>query len=104
MKGIRVKINIYKSEDILGKKGVNGMKDDEWCYAFVQEGEGVYLAEVWGEGKYCYASEDIVLEDLFNQIKETDKTMYTKDTWVEYRSDIVKDLLFPEEYEREIDE
>jgi hypothetical protein len=104
MKGIRVRAQVYKSEEIRGKKGVNGMKDDEWCYAFVDDGKGVYLSEVWGNGMWCYASEDIVLEDLFNQIKETDQTMYTKDTWVEYRSDIVKDLLFPEEYEREIDE
>lgn len=104
MKAIRVKTKIFKAEDIIGKKGIDGMKDNEWHYAFIDDGTGVYLSELWGDGKWCYVSEDIVIEDVFKQVLTEDKDMYEGKTWHEYRSDVVKDILFQEEYDKEIEE
>jgi len=101
MKNVRVRTKVFTPEEL--KTNPHKMKKCEWGYAFVQTGDGVYLCEVYSSGAYIYASGDIVDEKLFTTILKEDKDMYLGKNWHEYRSDIIKDLLILEEYEKEVE-
>jgi hypothetical protein len=70
-----------------------------WVYAFIKYKNGdIILSEVMlidGKGGCCPASSDIVDKKIFDECVKNDKDFYDKITWEQYRSDILKDLLFP---------
>ena len=70
-----------------------------WIYAFVKFPNGKFiLCEVMlfdGEGGYCPASGDLVDKKEFDECVKYDKDFYGGITWEQYRSNLLKDVLFP---------
>lgn len=70
-----------------------------WRFAFVEYPDGkIILSEVMaldGRGGYCPASICIADREVFNRVVKEDPDFYGGKTWEEYRSWVLKDLIFP---------
>jgi hypothetical protein len=106
---VRSRVKVFKAEEL--KSNPMKLNEGSWTHALVEVDNGIFICEIYANGMFCHAGQDVVDRQDYEGFIAKEKELLGEDdkdktykTWEEYRSWVLADICKPQATEERFDD